>query len=200
MFQSFERARRYLDDHDIRMVDFKFCDLWGRWHHLTLPSSQFTPDLMENGIGFDGSAVGFKSVKAGDMVLVPDLTTGAPDPFWNAPTVSFICITLEADTKVIFANDPRNLAARAEAYLRQTGVADESRWGPEFEFYVFDNVAFENGVNMASYRVDSAEADWHSREGGHGHYVPLHGGYHAIPPRDQPINTGFSISNVLMIE
>jgi len=188
MFQTFEQARRYVDEHGIEMVDLKFSDLWGRWHHLTIPSSQFVAELMQDGVGFDGSSVGLKSVKAGDMVMVPDLSTGVIDPFWDMPTVSFICTTLEADTHAVFPNDPRNIAMRAEAYMRETGIADESRWGPEYEFYVFDSVSYESGVNRASYRVDCGEADWHSAEGGHGHYIPLHGGYHAIPPKDQLYN------------
>ena len=188
MFDTFDQAKRYIQEHEIAMIDLKFADLVGRWHHLTLTASAFTEALMAQGIGFDGSSVGFKNVKAGDMVLVPDLSTGAPDPFWDMPTLSFICATLEADTKAVFAHDPRNIAARAEAYLRETGIADESRWGPEFEFYVFDNVAYENDVNRAGYRLDSNEADWHSAEGSHGHYIPLHGGYHAIPPKDQLYN------------
>ena len=197
MFNSYEQARRYMDEHNIQMVDMKFCDLWGRWHHLSVPVSQFTPDLLEQGIGFDGSAVGLKSVKAGDMVLVPDLTTAVCDPFWDAPTISFICTTLEADTHAIFTNDPRNIAIRAEEYLRQTGIADESRWGPEYEFYIFDSVSYEYGVNRASYRIDCAEADWNSAEGGHGHYIPLHGGYHAIPPKDQLYNLRTEITLLL---
>ncbi len=124
MFQTFEQAQKYVLDNQIEMVDLKFCDLWGRWHHLTIPSSQFVPELMEKGIGFDGSAVGLKSVKAGDMVLVPDLGTAFVDPFWDGPTLSFICITLEADTHAIFENDPRNIAIRAEEYMQSTGVAD----------------------------------------------------------------------------
>jgi Glutamine synthetase, beta-Grasp domain len=136
MFQTYEQARNFLDEQSIQMVDFKFTDLWGRWHHLTVPASQFSPQLLENGIGFDGSAVGLKSVKAGDMVLVPDLSTGIRDPFWEAPTLSFICTTLEADTHAVFTNDPRNIAIRAEEFLQSTGIADESRWGPEFEFYI----------------------------------------------------------------
>jgi glutamine synthetase len=188
MFQTYEQARRYMDEHHIQIVDMKFCDLYGRWHHLSVPVSQFSPDLLESGIGFDGSAVGLKSVKAGDMVLVPELATAVRDPFWEAPTLSFICTTLEADTHDVFTNDPRNIAIRAEAYLRQTGIADESRWGPEYEFYIFDSVSYEYGVNRASYRVDCSEADWNSAEGGHGHYIPLHGGYHAIPPKDQFFN------------
>ena len=188
MFDTFEQARRYAEGREVQIVDLKFCDYWGRWHHLSIPLSQFTPKLMENGIGFDGSAVGLKSVKSGDMVLVPDLATGAMDPFWQVPTLSFICAVLEADTHAIFDNDPRNVAIRAEAYMRETGIADESRWGPEFEFYVFDNVAFENSINRAHYALDSNEAEWNSSEGGHGHYISLHGGYHAIPPKDQLYN------------
>ncbi|MBI4292788.1 MAG: type I glutamate--ammonia ligase [Betaproteobacteria bacterium] len=194
MFQTFEQARRFVDERGIQMVDLKFSDLWGRWHHLTIPSSQFVPELMEEGVGFDGSSVGLKSVKAGDMVMVPDLSTGVIDPFWDMPTLSFICTTLEADTHDVFPNDPRNIAMRAEAYMRETGIADESRWGPEFEFYVFDNVSYESGVNRAGYRVDCGEADWHSAEGGHGHYIPLHGGYHAIPPKDQLYNLRAAMS------
>lgn len=194
MFQFFDQAARFVDENKIQLIDLKFCDLWGRWHHLTIPSSQFDPSIMEEGIGFDGSAVGLKSVKAGDMVLVPDLSTAFIDPFWEASTLSFICTTLEADTHAVFVNDPRNIAIRAEAYLRSTGIADHSRWGPEFEFYVFDNVAFENGVNRASYRLDCNEADWNSGTGGHGHYIPLHGGYHAIPPKDQLFNLRSEIS------
>lgn len=184
MFEVFEQARKYIHDNHVRMIDLKFCDLWGRWHHLTLPASQFEPEIMEKGIGFDGSAVGLKSVKAGDMVLIPDLGTGFMDPFWDTPTLSFICTTLEADTHVIFENDPRNIAIRAEECLKGSGIADESRWGPEFEFYIFDHVAYEYGINRASYEIFSAEADWNSAQGGHGHYIPAHGGYHAIPPKD----------------
>jgi glutamine synthetase len=188
MFKTFEEALAHVKERGVEVIDLKFCDLWGRWHHLSLPATQFTPELMEQGIGFDGSAVGLKSVKAGDMVLVPDLRSGTMDPFWEVPALSFICTTLEADTHEIFTNDPRNIAIRAEAYLRQSGMADESLWGPEFEFYIFDQVAFDSGVNHAGYRLDSAEADWNSATGGHGHYIPLHGGYHAIPPKDQLFN------------
>ena len=185
MLKTFDQAKQAVMEKGIDVIDLKFCDLWGRWHHLTIPASQFEPKLMEGGIGFDGSSVGLKSVKAGDMVLVPDLATAFMDPFWESPTMSFICRTMEADTHEIFANDPRNIAIRAEEYMKSTGIADESRWGPEFEFYIFDSVSFENGVNRSSYTIESCEADWNSHGGGHGHYIPLHGGYHAIPPKDQ---------------
>lgn len=188
MFKGFEEARQFIQANSIRMIDLTFSDLWGRWHHVSIPASQFNDQLMRDGVGFDGSSVGLKSVKSGDMVLIPDLATGFMDPFWDAPTLSFICSAFEADTKAPFSVDPRNIAIRAEAYLKETGIADASIWGPEYEFYVFDKVSYENGVNTASYRVDSREADWHSGEGGHGHFIPLHGGYHAMAPKDQLYN------------
>jgi len=194
MFQTFEEALAFIQERSIMQVDLKFSDLWGRWHHVTVPVGCFNARLMENGVGFDGSSVGFKSVSAGDMVMVPDLATGFQDPFWEIPTLSFICVTLEADTRQIFPYDPRNIAIRAEDYLKQTGIADCSIWGPEFEFYIFDGVSYQNTMNTASYRVESAEADWKSYELGSGYGIPLHGGYHAIPPLDRLYNLRSRIS------
>ncbi|HNZ00306.1 MAG TPA: type I glutamate--ammonia ligase [Anaerolineaceae bacterium] len=185
MFQNFQEAAAYVKENKIRLVDLKFCDLWGRWHHVTISAVEFTPELMESGIGFDGSSVGFKSVKAGDMVLIPDLGTGFMDPFCETPTLSFICNTVEADTKVRFGGDPREVVQRAETFMIQQGLADQSLWGPEFEFYVFNDVVLENDIFTSAYRVDSFEASWNSSQGGDGHLIPIHGGYHAIPPRDQ---------------
>ncbi|MEA3309929.1 MAG: glutamine synthetase beta-grasp domain-containing protein, partial [Chloroflexota bacterium] len=198
MFDTFEEAVIFTKAEAIEMIDLKFSDLWGRWHHVTLPVSQFTPKLMENGVGFDGSSVGFKTVSSGDMVLVPDLNTGFLDPFWDMPTLSFICVTLEADTREIFPYDPRNIAQRAAEYLQQTRIADASFWGPEFEFYVFDGVSYQNGMNVAAYRVDSAEADWNTQDMESGGYtIPRHGGYHAIPPQDHLFNLRARISSYL---
>lgn len=184
MLNSLEEARALVDREGFRMIDLKFSDLWGRWHHVTIPASQLDEQLMRDGVGFDGSSVGLKSVKSGDMVLLPDLSTAFRDPFCSVPTLSFICSAFEADTKQPFDFDPRHIVRRAEEHLCSTGIADESVWGPEYEFYVFNNVSIENGVNVASYRVDSGEADWNSATSGHGHLIPLHGGYHAIPPKD----------------
>ena len=184
MLNNIEEANTLIHREGFRMIDLKFSDLWGRWHHVTIPASQLDEQIMRDGVGFDGSSVGLKSVKAGDMVLLPDLSTAFRDPFCSVPTLSFICSAFEADTKQPFAFDPRNIVRRAEEHLRSTGIADESIWGPEYEFYVFRNVSIENGVNVASYRVDSGEADWNSATAGHGHLIPLHGGYHAIPPKD----------------
>lgn len=188
MFLDFASAKDYLDNHGIEMVDLKFTDLAGRWHHVTIPADQFSERLLADGVGFDGSSVGLRSVKSGDMVLIPDLATAFPDPFWDAPCLSFICSVYEADSREPFSRDPRTIAARAEALMQSEGIADRSLWGPEYEFYIFDQVSFENSVNAASYRVDSREALWRSAAGGLGHLIPIHGGYHVIPPKDQLYN------------
>ncbi|MGD1996235.1 MAG: type I glutamate--ammonia ligase [Anaerolineae bacterium] len=186
MFETFEEARRFVAEREVQMIDLKFSDLWGQWRHITLPAMQFTHDLMEEGVGFDGSSVGFKSVEAGDMVVIPDLMTGFWDPFWETPTLSFICTVLEADTREIFPNDPRNLAQRAEAYLRQTGIAGRSSWGPEFEFYVFDRLDYDVRMERSGYAIESSQTDWESH--GSAHALPPDEGYHAIPPRDTLYN------------
>jgi glutamine synthetase len=98
MFTTFDQAQAYVRQNAFQMIDLKFSDLWGRWHHVTIPADQFDEQFMRDGVGFDGSAVGLKSVKAGDMVLLPDLATAFRDPFWEAPTLSFICSAFEADT------------------------------------------------------------------------------------------------------
>ncbi len=198
MFKTFEEAQSYIQERGIAMVDLKFSDLWGRWHHVTITTAQFTPALMDEGIGFDGSSVGFKSVSAGDMIAVPDLSTGAEDPFWDIPTLSFICSAKEADTRAIFPYDPRNIIQRAEAYMCSTGVADTSLWGPELEFYVFNAVSYQNTMNTACYSVESEEASWNAQEMGSGYTLPPHGGYHAIPPQDRLYNLRSHISQHLM--
>lgn len=197
MFKSFAEAAEFVRGNQIRMVDLKFSDLWGRWHHVTISASEFTPGLMEAGVGFDGSSVGFKSVKAGDMVLIPDLSTGFVDPFWDLPTLAFICNVHEADTKQLFFRDPREIARRSEQYLIDSGIADESIWGPELEFYIFSEVEYRNDINSARYSVDSIEGNWNCADGNHGHYNPIHGGYHAHPPRDQFFNLRSDMVDVL---
>ncbi len=195
--KSLDDALKLIRDRSIEQIDLKFCDLWGRWHHVTLPAQQFDDKLLERGIGFDGSSVGFRSISSGDMVMVPDLETGFIDPFWDLPTLSFICTTLEADTRSLFPYDPRSMAANAEGYLQSTGIADASWWGPEFEFYVFTGVSFQNQLMTASYRIEAQEGSWRNYEMGGGDALPKHGGYHAIPPRDHLYNLRAHICSLL---
>ena len=139
MFQTFDQAEQFIQQHGVRMVDLKYTDLWGRWHHVTVPAREFTPDLLLQGVGFDASSVGLKPLKAGDMVVVPDLTTGFMDPFWDAPTLGFICSAKEADTRLDFPRDPRNIARRAEAYLQETGIDN---------FIIFPIKDFKDGKSV----------------------------------------------------
>lgn len=198
MFKSLSEVQKYLQDKQIQAVDLKFCDLWGRQHHLTVPPSQFTAELLEHGIGFDGSSIGLKNVKSGDMVMVPDLAAGFLDPFWEVPALSFLCTSLNATDYQIFANDPRNLTRKAESYLRETGLADESKWGPELEFYIFDEVFYENQDNRAGYELISYESESDSAASPGGSYIPLHGGYHAAPPKDKSFHLRQGITQYLL--
>jgi len=183
-----DEVLQYMESNQISMVDLKFCDMRGRWRHLTVPSAAFTEDLMEQGVGFDGSALELKHVKSGDLVLIPDLDTTFPDPFWEVPTLSAVCRIVEADSRQPFPLDPRGIAARAEILLQDSRTADESLWGPEFEFYVFDEAAFSNEPHNAGYSFSSREAGtpvdgrvspFHNRAGG---------GYHVLPPADSSCN------------
>lgn len=192
MNQNVAGAIKFAKEQQVEVVDLKFCNLFGRWHHISIPASQFDESIFKRGVAFDGSSVpGFKKLEAGDMVLIPDTSTMLVDPFWNQKTLSFICSAYEADTQELFQNDPRNIAFRAQQYLRATGIADESLWSPEFEFYIFDNITYINDINRAYYQIDSEEADWNTgadEEQNLGNKIPRQGGYHAIPPLDNLYN------------
>ncbi len=193
MLEEIQDIFKFVRQENVEMIDFKFSDLFGRWHHLTIPNSQFDAGLLKKGVAFDGSSIpGFKSLESGDMVLIPDFNTALLDKFWSQKTLSVICSAAEADTLAPFPYDPRNIARAAEKYLIKTGIADVSYWSPEFEFYIFDNINYANDINLAFYQIDSEEADWNtaSSEGQKnlGHKIARQGGYHAIPPLDNLYN------------
>jgi len=185
--KNLEEVRVFVEENAIEMVDLKFCDMAGRWHHLTMPETQLNAKLMDRGVGFDGSALGLKSVKSGDLVLIPDLETAFVDPFWDIPTLSLLCNIHEADSYKSFDLDPRSIVRKAQVLLKSSTVADESLWGPEFEFYIFDSAAFKNESCSAGYSFSSLEG-----ESGDTSDFPYHnppsGGYHALPPRDRTYN------------
>ena len=185
MFKEFPQAADFIKQHGIEMIDLKFTGLFGRWHHVTISDSEFTPQLMQAGVGFDASSVGLASVKSGDKVLIPDLSTGYVDPFYDLPTLSFICRIMEADSGKLFQRDPRQIARRAEELLVESGYADYSLWGPELEFNVLRQVSFENSAQTVAYHIDALEAGWNRCSDGHGYFISERSGYHAIPPTDQ---------------
>ncbi|MGR6835285.1 type I glutamate--ammonia ligase [Syntrophomonas erecta] len=189
MFGSYEDVMKFCTDNQIQMIDFKMIDLLGRWRHLTIPTIRFTPDTLEYGIGFDGSNYGYAPIENSDMVFIPDITTAVCDPFTEVPTLSMIgdVFVIAQPKNYRFDQDPRTIATRAEKYLQSTGIADEIRIGPEYEFYVFDQVSYECLPNRTGFIIDTEQAIWNSGENACqnlGYKIPLKGGYHITPPQD----------------
>jgi len=171
---------------DVQMVDLRFTDLLGMWHHFSLPARELTEELFEEGIGFDGSSIrAFQEIHESDMILIPDPTSAFVDPIFEIPTLDIICDIYDPITRQPYTKDSRYVAKKAEAYLKQVGVADISYWGPEAEFFLFDSVVYGEATNEAFYHIDSAEAWWNSGvEGGKGGQIPPKRGYFPVPPTD----------------
>lgn len=189
MFSKYEEVMTYCAEHDVQMIDFKMIDLLGRWRHLSIPTSRFTPDTLKYGIGFDGSNYGFAPVEKSDMVFIPDISTAVFDPFTEVPTLSMIgdVFVIAEPENYRFDQDPRTIAAKAEEYLQSTGIADEMRIGPEYEFHVFDHVSYECNPQKTGFTIDTEQAIWNSGENEYqnlGYKVPHKGGYHTTPPQD----------------
>ncbi len=179
---------KYAHDHGAKMIDCKFIDLPGSWQHITFPIARLE-EGMEEGFGFDGSSIrGWKAINNSDMVMMPDPTTAKIDPFMKVPTLSLTCDIVEPITLEPYGRCPRSLAKRVEAYVKSTGIADQIFFGPEAEFYIFDDVRFEEGPNKSFYEVDSSEGRWNSgrlEEGGNkGHKPRFKGGYFPVAPVD----------------
>jgi len=171
-----------------KMVDVKFVDTFGTWQHFSVPISELSEEVFEAGFGFDGSSIrGWKSIEASDMLAMPDPATAFIDPFCSVPTLSLTCTIAETGTKEAYTRDPRGIAQRGEKYLQSTGVADAAVFGPEAEFFIFDNVQYEARSNGTSYSVDSEEAIWNTgREEGPnlGYKIRHKEGYFPVAPND----------------
>ncbi|MCL2824572.1 MAG: type I glutamate--ammonia ligase [Polyangiaceae bacterium] len=189
MFRDADDLLRAIRDPRIKMVDLQFCNLFGGWHHLTLPATRVDEKLLRRGEAFDGSSVaGYAKLEAGDMSIVPDPTTAFEDPFYEQPTITALCSIVEADTGVPCSRDPRGITLRAENYLKSTGFATESVWGPELEFYVFESVDHGGDTNFTQYKIESEEAVWNAGDPNikhRGYCIPHAGGYYACPPMDR---------------
>jgi len=181
-------AIQFAREHDARVVDVKFTDLFGMWHHFSMPVEALTEEVFEEGIGFDGSSIrGFQTINLSDMLLIPDPETVFMDPFTEVPTVSFICNVVDPITRERYTRDPRYVAHKAEAYLRASGIADIAYFGPEVEFYIFNDVRYGQGPNYGYYFLDSDEAEWNTgreEKPNLGHKMRLKGGYFPVPPAD----------------
>ncbi len=172
----------------LKIVDFKFMDLPGMWQHFSMPISALTEDLFEEGIGFDGSSIrGFQLIHESDMLLFPDPATAIVDPACKIDTLSLVCNIKDPVTLESYTRDVRHVAQKAEAYLKSTGIADTSFWGPEAEFYLLNDIRYGQDQHSAYYFVDSVEGSWNTGrdEGPNLGYKPRYKeGYFPVPPSD----------------
>jgi glutamine synthetase len=189
MFTSPEQAMRYIAEEGVEFVDVRFTDLPGQQQHFNVPASTFGQDVFSDGLMFDGSSIrGFAAIHKSDMKLMPDLATAFLDPFRAAKTLNLSFSIVEPRTGEPYGRDPRQVASKSEEYLRSTGIADTVYFGPEAEFYVFDDVRFQTAENTGFYHIDSIEGAWNTgriEEGGNrGYKTRYKGGYFPLPPVD----------------
>lgn len=193
----------FASDKEAKFVSVRFTDLPGSWHHLTYPISQLTEDSFEEGFGFDASSLrGWAAINESDMLLIPDPSRFWLDPFASEPTICLIANVVDPITKEGYGLDPRSVAVRAESYLKFTGVADTVYFGPEAEFFVFDQVSYHNNQQSAGFSVDSEEGHWNSGRSGDGaantgFHIRAKEGYVPVAPLDTLIGIRNAISLTL---
>jgi glutamine synthetase len=179
---------KLIRDEGIEIVDFRFCDLPGLMQHFSSPAHELTEEVFEDGLGFDGSSIrGFQEIQESDMILIPDPDTAVVDPFVKHPTLNLNCYVRDPVTGEPYSRDPRYVARKAEDYLRSTGIADTAYFGPEAEFYIFNDVRFGQDQHSAMYAVDSIEGIWNSArdENPNLGFKPRYKeGYFPVPPMD----------------
>ena len=186
---SVAKINKMMKDHDVAFVDMRFTDTRGKEQHVSLPASQIDASFFKEGKMFDGSSIaGWKSINESDMILMPDVTTAFMDPFMDEPTLIIRCDILEPDTMQGYERDPRSIAKRAEDFLKSSKVGDTAYFGPENEFFIFDDVRWGADLSGSFCKIDSDEAEWNSErvyaDGNIGHRPGLKGGYFPVPPVD----------------
>lgn len=182
-------ALKMIKDNDVKYVDFRFTDTRGKEQHVSVPAHTVDEDLFEDGKMFDGSSIaGWKGINESDMILMPDADSAVMDPFFNEPTLILRCDIVEPNTMQGYERDPRTIAKRAEDFLKSTGIADTAYFGPEPEFFIFDDVRWGSDMGGAFYEIDSDESSWNSEkvyeDGNIGHRPSVKGGYFPVPPVD----------------
>ena len=177
-----------IKDRDVKFVDIRFIDVLGMWHHFTMPAHRFDDDSFTDGLPFDGSSVrGFQTIDESDMLLVPDADSAFIDPFTELPTIVLIADVQDPITRQQYPRDPRSITKKAEAYLQSTGIADAVYFGPEAEFYVFNDIRYGTGPNAGFYYIDSDEAAWNTgrdEKPNLGYKMRTKEGYFPCPPAD----------------
>ena len=179
---------RLCRENDVKAVDLRFVDLLGTWHHTTIPVKKLDEDVFEDGLGFDGSSIrGWQAINESDMLMIPQSDTAFVDPFTELPTLNLICNIQDPITGEDYSKDPRHVANKAANYLTATGIADVAYFGPEAEFFIFDDVRYKQAANEAFFSVDSVEAAWNTGKNeapNLANKVRQKGGYFPVPPTD----------------
>ncbi|HGG59576.1 MAG TPA: glutamate--ammonia ligase [Gammaproteobacteria bacterium] len=191
-----------IKDNEVKYVDLRFTDTKGKEQHVTIPASVVNESFFDDGKMFDGSSIaGWKGINESDMILMPDASTAVMDPFFQDSTLILRCNIVEPSTGQGYERDPRSVAMRAEEYMKSTGIADEAFFGPEPEFFIFDDVRWAADMQGAFYEIDSDEASWNSEkvfEGGNiGHRPTVKGGYFPVPPVDSVHDVRAAMCEVL---
>lgn len=180
---------QFIEENEVKFVDLRFTDTKGKEQHVTIPVSQINEEFFEEGKMFDGSSIsGWKGINESDMVLMPDCSSIVLDPFSNVQTMNVVCDILEPDTMQGYDRDPRSIARRAEAFLQSAGIADTALFGPEPEFFLFNDVRFHTDMSGSFYKIEAEEAKWNSgkeyADGNLAHRPGVKGGYFPVPPVD----------------
>lgn len=198
---SVKDAIKFAKENDAKMVDLKFLDFPGTWQHLTVPVHRLDEDLFEEGVGFDGSSIrGWQPINASDMQVRPDPVTARMDPIAKVPTVSFVCNVYDPITGQAYSRDPRYISQKAVNHLRETGIADTAYFGPEAEFFVFDDIRYDLTPHSSFFAVDSQEGTWNSGRDERpnlGYKPKYKGGYFPCPPHDSLLDLRTDISMTL---
>ncbi|MBD0323759.1 MAG: glutamine synthetase beta-grasp domain-containing protein, partial [Aldersonia sp.] len=195
-FTTAEEVIKYINDEDVEYIDIRFTDLPGVQQHFSISANAFVKDTLEDGLAFDGSSVrGFQSIHESDMILLPDYGTAQLDPFRSAKTLNMNFFVHDPFTRETYSRDPRNVARKAEEYLKSTGIADTAYFGAEAEFYIFDSIRYETSMNKAFYEIDSISASWNTGAAtewdgspNRGYKVRPKGGYFPVAPYDHYVD------------
>src|SRR6186713_289373 len=194
---------KIIKEKEVKYVDFRFCDTRGKEQHVTVPAKVIKEDIFTEGKMFDGSSIaGWKGINESDMILMPDASTAILDPFFEETTLNLRCNIIEPATMQGYERDPRSLGLRAEAYLKSTGIADGALFGPENEFFIFDDVKWHSAINSTGYTIESYTGSWNSNTAfpdrpNLGHRPGLKGGYFPVPPVDSYQDIRSAMCNAL---